>query len=61
MSRQVSRLETIHHATQPGQQKTIESIATDVRLLADNTQDALAFSESHRETLWVPAYQKYVI
>jgi hypothetical protein len=60
MSRQVSRLETIRQAAQPRQQKTIDRIATDVTLLADNTQDALAFGEAHRETLWVPTYQKYV-
>lgn len=60
MSQDVSRLEAIRQTAQPAEQKTIDRIATDVKLLADNTQDAFAFGEAHRETLWVPAYQTYV-
>jgi hypothetical protein len=60
MSRELCRLETIRRAASPWQQKAIDRIATDVTLLADNTQDALAFADTHRETLWVPAFRRYV-
>jgi hypothetical protein len=60
MSRKLCRLETIRRAASPWQQKAIDRIAIDVTLLADNTQDALAFADTHRETLWVPAFRRYV-
>jgi hypothetical protein len=60
MGQRLCRLETIRRVVDPWQQNTIDRIAVDVRLLADNTQDALAFGSSHRQTLWVPAFQRYV-
>ena len=60
MGRQLCRLETIRRVVEPWQQKTIDRIATDLTLLADNTQHALAFGDTHRETLWVPAFQRYL-
>lgn len=58
MSGKLCRLETIRRAAAPWQQRAIDRIAFDVKLLADNTQDAIAFGSAHRETLWVPAFQK---
>jgi len=60
MGQAVCRLETIRRVVAPWQQKTIDRIARDLTLLADNTQDAMVFGNSHRETLWVPTYQHYV-
>jgi hypothetical protein len=60
MGQEVCRLETIRRMVAPWQRKTIDSIAREIALLADNTQDAMAFGNSHRETLWVPTYEKYV-
>ena len=60
MGQEICRLETIRRAVTPRQRRTIDRIARDITLLADNTQDAMAFGNSHRETLWVPAFQRYV-
>jgi hypothetical protein len=54
------RLETIRPAVAPWQQKTIDSIASSVRLMADNAQDAIVFGNSHSRELWVPTFQAYV-
>jgi len=59
MSAKLCRLETIRRAVEPWQQKTIDRIARTVTLMADNTQDAIAYGSAHRQTLWEPAYQKY--
>jgi len=60
MGSQVCRLETIRRMTSPWQRKTIDHIVTDVTLLADNTRDAQAFGDTHREGLWIPVYDTYV-
>ncbi|HVN04394.1 MAG TPA: hypothetical protein VMT86_08255 [Bryobacteraceae bacterium] len=60
MGEKLCRLESIRRVDSPWQRKEISRIARRVMLLADNTQDALQFGDTHRETLWEPAYQKYV-
>lgn len=55
------RLETIRRVVAPWQQRTIDRIATAVRLMADNTQDAIWYGRSNQQTLWSSlTYQKYV-
>ncbi|HUO33268.1 MAG TPA: hypothetical protein VMU80_28905 [Bryobacteraceae bacterium] len=60
MGERLCRLESIRRAVSPWQRQDINRIARRVTLLADNTQDALSFGNTHRETLWEPAYQRYV-
>lgn len=60
MGRKLCRLEAIRRVAAPWQQKTIDRIADGVTLLADNTQDALAFGGTHRKALWMPTFQMYV-
>jgi len=60
MGVKLCRLETIRRGVDPWQQKTIDRIAADVTLLADNTRDTTAFGDTHRQTLWTPAFQRDV-
>ena len=53
------RLETSQRVVEPWQQKEIEQIAVAVRLMADNTQDAILFTGAHSNELWTPTDQKY--
>jgi hypothetical protein len=59
MGGKLCRLETIRPVLEAWQQKAVDRIAKTVTLLADNTQDALLFGDKHRETLWMPTYQRY--
>jgi hypothetical protein len=60
MGEKLCRLETIRTTVAPWQQKTIDQIGTNVRLMADNEQDAIAFVNSNQSNLWVPRYQTYL-
>lgn len=61
MGDRLCRLETIRRVVAPWQQRTIDRIATTIRLMADNTQDAIVFGQSNWRMLWgSPTYQKYV-
>ena len=60
MGTKVCRLETIRRVVAPWQQAEIDRIAADVRLLADSTEDAIRFGDTHSRELWLPTYQKYV-
>ena len=59
MGPKLCRLETIRRVLAPWQQTEVDRIAGEVRLMADNTQDAIVYLQGHGEELWVPAYQKY--
>src|SRR5664279_5146998 len=59
MGRKLCRLEVIRRVTAPWQQAEIDRIAKTVRLMADNTEDAILYGRAHQKTLWTPAYQKY--
>ena len=54
------RLETIRRVVAPWQQRSIDHIARSVQLMADNAQDAILFLNNNQETLWSPAYRRYV-
>ena len=60
LGERLCRLETIRRVLAPWQQKMVDQIATQVQLMAGNTQDAMAFMDSNREQLWSPTYHKYV-
>ena len=52
------RLQTIRRVVAPWQQNGIDRIVTDTQLMADNTQDAIVFGNTHRSELWLATYQK---
>ena len=60
MGAKLCRLETIRRVVAPWQQGEIDRIGTSVRLMADNTEDAIAFGDSKPRDLWLAPYQKYV-
>ena len=53
------RLEVIHTALAPWQQREVRRIANVLPLMADNTTDAINFMNAHQDELWLPAYQRY--
>jgi hypothetical protein len=57
---QLCRLQTIRRVVAPWQQNEIDQIATDTQLMADNAEDAIVFGNTHRNELWLAAYQKNV-
>ena len=60
MGAKLCRLESIRRVVAPWQQKTIDDIASSLRLMADNTEDAIQFLNSHHQDLWSPTYRKYL-
>jgi len=59
MGGRLCRLETIRRVAAPWQQRIIDRIATTVRLMADNAQDAIVFENNNHDYLWSPTYRKY--
>ncbi len=59
MGARLCRLEAIRRVVAPWQQAEIDRIATAVRLMADNAQDAILFASGHQAELWLGTYQKY--
>ncbi|MGP8244668.1 MAG: hypothetical protein ACLQVN_09135 [Bryobacteraceae bacterium] len=59
MGAKVCRLGVIRRVVKPWQQKEIDRIKADVLLMADNTQYAITFGNSHQNTLWLMAYRDY--
>jgi hypothetical protein len=57
MGQQLCRLETIRSAVAPWQQRTINRIARDVVLMANNADDAIHYVNSHQGLLWNPTYE----
>jgi len=53
------RLEVIRRVDAPWQRKEINRIARTVQLMADNTEDAITFGNTHRHETWLPTYRKY--
>jgi hypothetical protein len=60
MGQKLCRLETVRRVDAPWQQATIDRIATTLRLMADDTTDAIQFGSQNQEELWLATYQKYV-
>jgi hypothetical protein len=54
------RLETIRRVVAPWQQREIDRIAVNSRLLADNAQDAILFLNANEDNLWPLAYRRYL-
>jgi uncharacterized protein YoxC len=60
MGKKLCRLTTIRRVLAPWQQQAVDRIGPQVRLAADNAEDAINFMNSHEETLWEPTYRMYV-
>lgn len=60
MGRKLTRLEAIRNSVAPWEQKAIDQAAPAIRLMADNTQDAMHFLNTNPEETWKPIYGKYV-
>ncbi len=60
MGRKVCRLEQIRRVAAPSQRKAIDRVAVQVRLMADNTEDAINFTRVHEGLFWEPAYRHEV-
>lgn len=54
------RLESIRRVVSPWQQREIDRIAMNTRLMANNAQDAIAFGNGNQQYLWFPTYWHYV-
>ena len=59
MGQKLCRLETIRRVVAPWQQKTIDRIASNVPLMADNTEDAILYLNAHQHDLTNPTYWRY--
>jgi hypothetical protein len=59
MGGRVCRLETIRRVVAPWQQRTIDRIASTVRLMAVNAQNAIVFLNHNQQMLWSPTYRHY--
>jgi hypothetical protein len=51
------RLQTIRRMLAPWQQSAVDQIVGEAQLMANNTQDAIAFGGAHRSELWLGAYR----
>ena len=59
MGTKLCRLETIRRVVSPWERKAIDRSAPLVQLLADNTQDAIAYLNRYEARMWQPTYVKY--
>jgi hypothetical protein len=59
MSNKLCRLETIRRVVLPWQQEAIDRTSRIVRLMSDNTADAIVFINANQEDLWSPTFNKY--
>jgi len=60
MGVKLARLESIRNSVAPAQRDLIDRTAATLRLMADNTQDALVFGNANQKSLWLAKYQHYV-
>lgn len=60
MGRQVCVLESMRPALPTTEQERIDRLSAHLTLMADNTQVAITFGNTHRETLWEPQFQQYL-
>lgn len=60
MGRKLCRLEVIRRAVSPWEREAIDRAAPQIRLLADNAQDALSYMDRNEGNFWMPDYGKYV-
>jgi hypothetical protein len=59
LGERLCRLETIRRVVAPWQQRTIDRVATTVRLMADNAEDAISVINRNHQFLWSPTYEEY--
>ena len=59
MGAKLCRLSTIRRVVKPWQQQEIDRIKADILLMADNTQYAIAFGNSHPDDLCFSPYRNY--
>lgn len=59
MGGQLCRLEVMRSEAAPRQQAEIDRIATTIRLMADNAEDAISFGNRHPQGLWLAPYRQY--
>jgi len=50
------RLQTIRRVLAPWQQQAVDQIASEAQLMANHTQDAIVFGNTHRSDLWLAPY-----
>ena len=60
MGTQLCRLQTIRNEVSPWQQQAIDQVALDLRLMANNAQNASHFVNTKQDELWVGTYQAYL-
>lgn len=60
MGARLCRLEAIRGVLAPWQQTAVDKIAASVRLMANNTEQAILFGNDNQHQLWRPQYQTYV-
>lgn len=60
MGRKLCRLEMIRRVSTPQERKAIDQTASLVRLMADNTDDAINFLNARQANFWEPSYREYV-
>lgn len=60
IGQRVCRLQTIRRVLAPWQQRTVDRIARQARLIADNAQDAMVYGNNHQNRLLSPRFQQYV-
>ena len=59
MGKRLCRLEAIRRVAAPWQQQAIDQIAPLVQYMADNTDDAIHYLNTHQAAYWTPAYRTY--
>lgn len=59
MGGRLCRLETIRRVVAPWQQRTMDRIATTVRSMAANAQNAIVFLNHNQKMLWSPTCRDY--
>lgn len=60
MGQKLCRLTANRGRLAPWQQQALDRIAPNVRLAADNAEDAINFLNAHQLSLWEPTYRAYV-
>jgi hypothetical protein len=58
MADNLCQLQAVRQSVTPAQQQAIDTIAANEPLIANNTEDAIAFLNTQPNNLWIPAYQK---
>ncbi len=59
MGKRLYRLQTMAPAIEPWQRDAVNQIAPLVRYMADNTDDAIHYLNTHQESFWAPPYRTY--